>query len=345
MKLLILDTSYLIYRSYFAYPMLTSNGQNTGALFGFIKTVISLIREFEPDNLVFACDLPEKTWRHEILDSYKAGRPEIETQMREQFPYILEWCNTITPNVLSKSGFEADDIIFTVCANHLRQSQDSELKNNNDTENLFSSNDSVLSDNKYQECYIFSSDKDLYQMLTLPNIRFVLHHKGVTSLFGLQEFEQKYQLHPWQWVDFKALVGDNSDNLKGVSGVGPKTAIKILQEVGSLQLLFQILNIPSQIRVQDNLSEAEIVKAKAFVNDSRNIKVIDKIKADQVVVEQTYFLATLQKVPSTTIKPEPFDLTKGLSLIESFNFTSLVRSINPDYKKNLTQTSDDNALF
>ena len=144
MKHLIIDTSYLIYRSYFAYPLLTSNGQNTGALYGFIKTVFSLVKEFEPDTLTFACDRPEKTWRHEILPEYKAGRPEIENQMREQIPKILEWCELVTPNVFATPGYEADDLIFTICLAESTGLQERVGQSATSSEHLFVSNTSPL---------------------------------------------------------------------------------------------------------------------------------------------------------------------------------------------------------
>ena len=90
-KTLLIDTSYLIYRSYFAYPDLIINKEPIGAFYGFAKTILALLKDHKPDSLVFATDTPEPTWRHKILQEYKANRPKMEDNMRIQIPTILEW--------------------------------------------------------------------------------------------------------------------------------------------------------------------------------------------------------------------------------------------------------------
>ena len=121
MKTLIIDTSYLIYRSYFAYPKLTFNNQPVGAFFGFAKTIIELVRDNKPDQLVFACDTSEPTWRHKLVSDYKAGRAQIEEAMISQFPLVNDWCESISKNVFKYSGWEADDIIFSIAVDELTQ--------------------------------------------------------------------------------------------------------------------------------------------------------------------------------------------------------------------------------
>ncbi len=348
MKHLIIDTSYLIYRSYFAYPLLTSNGQNTGAIYGFIKTVLSLIKEFEPNTLSFACDLPQKTWRHEVYSDYKSGRPEVDVQMREQIPIILEWCGLVTTNFFSAAGFEADDIIFTLCVDEIYDFQGSKDKKLNVSEDvIFEKNETIFLDNSLQEFLIFSSDKDLYQLLVQPKIEFISQHKGKIEKFNLNDFRQKYELEPRQWVDYKALVGDSSDNLKGVSGIGPKTAVKILQEICSLQLLFEVLMEPSEIIGRDHYSDLERNRAAIFVADPKNHKLIEKILSSKLVVEQTYRLATLQRVRGTKLKVEPFDLQNGLRLVEDYKLSSIVRNVQKltGQMTKAQNIADDNALF
>ena len=208
-KVLLVDSSYLMFRSYYAYPHLSKGEVPTGAIFGFVKTIYKLVKDFEIDYIFFAKDLPKPTWRHRLYSEYKAGRKEPDEAMVKQFPLVDEWSKLITNNVLEKEGYEADDIIKTVA-------------------------DDLCARGEVDEVIIFSADRDLYQLFTNDKIKFAQGDK----LFGQGEFVEKYGVEPSLWVDYKTLVGDASDNLIGVNGVGPKTASKILSEIGNLDKVF-----------------------------------------------------------------------------------------------------------
>ncbi len=338
MKALVIDTSYLIYRSYFAYPDLTYKGVHTGAIYGFIKTVFTLINQLLPDILVFACDTPEKTWRHKILPTYKTGRQEAEEQMISQIEPILQWCNLVTQNVFLVSGFEADDLIWTVC-NHLQKGPENL---DNSELGIFETSQEILQRDQF---LIFSADRDLYQMLVFPQVNFVIqHNKKAISFFGKNEFELKFNLKPDQWVDFKSLVGDASDSLKGVDGIGPKTATKILNEVGSLQLLFEIMNLSVNLGNSNTLKNEEILaRAKTFIFDPKNQKLISKIVLNVKTIEQTHLLATLQSVPDIQVSKNPFDLEKGVPFLEKYNFQSLQKLL--EINRNQSIDKEQIALF
>lgn len=298
-KTLLIDTSYLIFRSYFAYPDLTtkdsSSGEevHTGAFFGFAKTVLSLIKELQPEILIFADDRPEPTWRHGVLDSYKAGRPPLEDKMLFQLPIIKNWAAQITSNYQAIPGFEADDIIKTYCEQ--------------------------LPDSDNYRTYIFSSDRDLYQLLDRRDVCFLQVEKSnyQTKFFGSQDFVDKYEIQPEQWLDYKALVGDNSDNLKGVSGIGPKTATTILQKIGKLEYL---LNYIDTGEVESGIAD--------FIQDPKNFKLIQKIKDERQILDQTKYLATLQTVPGVPKATQGFDLNKGLETFQKYSFTSLIKQLS-----------------
>ena len=297
-KTLLVDTSYLIFRSYFAYPDLTTKDQKTdqqvhvGAFFGFAKTILGLIKEIQPEVLIFADDRPEPTWRHEVLDSYKAGRPPLEDKMRFQLPIIKQWAGSVTANYAAVPGFEADDIIKTYCEQ--------------------------FPDSKNYQTYIFSSDRDLYQLLTREDVCFIQIEKSnyQTKYFGARDFVEKYEIEPQQWIDYKALVGDNSDNLKGVSGIGPKTATTILQRIGKLEYLLDYLDTGNM-----NLAVQE------FVNDSKNSKIIDKIRVERATLDQTKNLATLSHVPGINQAVPGFDFNLGIDQFQQYNFTSLIKQL------------------
>jgi DNA polymerase-1 len=342
MTVLIIDTSYLIYRSFFAYPSLTSKGVPTGAFFGFAKTILALVQEYKPDELIFANDTAEPTWRHKILVDYKANRPDIQDDMLLQIPLIKEWITKISPNVFSQPGFEADDYVYTVCKRLLIES--SNVNSKEVKSDLFETKSSSVKVAKLPpfsgQILIFSSDRDLYQLLNHPEIFFVQSKvlKDGWQLFGQQDFKVKYELQPEQWLDYKALVGDASDNLKGVPGVGPKTATKILHQVGCLNNLFTALG--EDATAFTNLGY-EIKGAQEYLENPKNMTIIDKIKANLDQIRQTYYLATLQDVPNTNITHVGFDLNKGVQEFYEYNFKSLITAVSKFY----AQENEPEALF
>ncbi|MEI6729566.1 MAG: 5'-3' exonuclease H3TH domain-containing protein [bacterium] len=331
---LIIDTSYLIYRSYFAYPDLTHQGNHIGAVFGFCKTVVATIQKYDPDYLIFARDLPTPTWRHKVYQEYKAGRAETEQRMIDQIPIITDWCNQISKNVLAIDGYEADDLIFSSA---IKLTSNYTIKEAAGGDELFvdGGKDIDLDDIKQakktgNKVYIFSSDKDLYQLLVLPGVNFLKSKKGGDiELYGIDQFTTETALDPTQWVDYKALVGDGSDNLKGVEGVGPKTAIKILHEIGSLFYLFENLGLNNSTftRTKNHQSDEAKAKLEAYVSDQKNSKIIEKIRNSQTQLISTYALACLHFLPDTKLETG-IDLMAGIEVFEKYNFKSLITTLN-----------------
>ena len=341
MTVLIIDTSYLIYRSFFAYPSLTSKGVPTGAFFGFAKTILALIQEYKPDELIFANDTSEPTWRHKILDDYKANRPDIQDDMLLQIPLIKEWIAKITPNVFSQAGFEADDYVFTACKRLLVENSGVQISDDSD---LFEPKNSALEIAKLPpfsgRILIFSSDRDLYQLLNHPEIFFVQSKalKDGWQLFGQPDFKTKYELEPEQWLDYKALVGDASDNLKGIPGVGPKTATKILHQVSCLNNLFTAMGEDGSAFYNLGYS---IEGAQEFLKNPKNEILVEKFKSNLDLLRQTYYLATLQDVPNTSITKSGFDLNKGVNEFYEFGFKSLITLVSKIY----AMDNEPDALF
>jgi DNA polymerase-1 len=333
-KVLIVDTSYLIFRSYFAYPQLTYNEQPVGALFGFCKTVLALIKDFQITELIFAIDLPKPTFRHLIYQEYKAGRPEAAPEMKQQFPLIYEWCKQISDNFFALEGYEADDMVFSKVLDSVidqaKLSKDLHLQDL--IENTFT--------HTPNEVFIFSADKDLYQTLIFPEVKFIKTEKFRYYLYDQKNFQTEFGLEPIQWLDYKALVGDNSDNLKGISGVGPKTAIKLLQKVGSLHSLLDALGVSNgfAFRSYFETTKEQEQDLQNFIEAKENQTLIEKIKANLEILQQTYELASLHYVPNLGLQ-SGFDLEKGLPTFTKFNFTSLIKSVQSS--KNLDLKNQD----
>jgi len=349
MHALIIDTSYLMYRSYFAYPNLTSkDGSPAGAFFGFAKTVMALLDEYQPDQLIFTTDTPKPTWRHVLLDSYKAGRPPLEESMRQQIPVIQKWISLITPNVYTREGFEADDLIYTLTAKHVLPNYGTETIDAHqiDTDMQRVVAHGVQSSADARRVSIFSSDKDLYQLFTFDQVRFIKTQKGSKKpiLYTREMFEKEYDLEPAQWLDYKALVGDSSDNLKGISGVGPKTATKILHTYGSLHKLYSAFG----------MEDLDVFQRSAFAGEGISADMVaaqlqatwfarwkDALQDQFESVMKTYCLAGLSFVPQLSQPTQELSLTAGIELFEQFGFRSLVRTLQPK----ILEESDGDALF
>jgi DNA polymerase I len=348
-KHLIIDTSYLIYKSYFAYPRLTTKtGKPSGAFYGFAKTIIALIHDYRPDTLSFTMDLKEPTWRHLMYDAYKAGRDPANPDMIEQIPVILEWCEALTQNTYKQGGFEADDYVNTIV--HLINQHETlmlERKKPLD-DGLFGvieedgddeHKDHYIDIHKIREqakqfedsIYIFSSDRDLFQLLVYPNVFFLQQNKAKDgyNLFGKQEFVDKYELEPIQWLDYKTLVGDSGDNLRGLDGVGPKTATQFLQGVGSMFVFCSEKKMEyNQFLMGCWVMGERLEKARLESANKKWDKITSQMEEKFELICRTYELSKLSMVPKTEKPTTKYDLNKGVELLRSYDLKSLERLID-----------------
>lgn len=344
-KVLIIDSSYLTYKSYFAYKNISYQGQPLGAFYGFASTVMRLCEELSPTQVVFARDLPKPTWRHKTYGEYKAGRKPPEEEMISQIPIITNWCEAITDNVFAVEGYEADDIIYTICCNLFAD------------ENLSKNHESVVVDETFKnpkfpfdqtkletpihtdyQVYIYSSDKDLYQLFLMPEVYFLKTKRGSKThqYYGINEFWEQYQIPPQVWIDYKTLMGDPSDNLKGLDKVGPKTAAKTIQELGSLKSMFDHLGLSTKDFGYYNFNNPPLNEVS-----KGSQKILDKIKLNYEDLLQTYTLSQLTLVPK--INPnETLNFEKGRSIFEKYNFKSLIHKL-PQLKG--VQEKDVDSLF
>ncbi len=306
-KFLIVDSMYLTYRSHYAYPNLTNKeGVPTGAFFGYAKTVLQLVNKLGVDHLVIARDLPSPTFRHEELVEYKANRKPMEDVLVQQLPLIDKFCELCTDNFFSLKGYEADDIIYSVVSKYSKP------------ENEF---------------YIMSGDRDLYQLFVYDNVSFVKEERNYVTLFRREDFELKYGLKAVQWVDYKALVGDGSDNFKGLPGVGPVTATKLLQEAGSLY------NIAQEIGLENNnFNPIDIGEAKSWAINKKNQAIIDKMVENKDLLFQSYMLSKLALCDfSSTDLSNKITFEKVLPIFEQNSMNTLVTYYYNNFGQQLTQ--------
>ena len=211
-KILIIDGNSILNRAFYGVaPLTASDGTPTGAVFGFIKILKRHFDNLKPDYVVCAFDLPDPTFRHIMYEEYKANRSGMPEDLAVQLPIAKEAATAMGYAVVTCKGYEADDIIGTLAA------------------------EAGLRDT---EAYILTGDRDSLQLIS-DNTRVILAKTKGDVLFDRNVFRGEYGIDPEQFVDVKALMGDSSDNIPGVKGIGEKTALKFISAAGSLDKLYE----------------------------------------------------------------------------------------------------------
>ena len=222
MKLLILDGNSVINRAYFGVkPLTTRDGLYTHAIFGFLNILERMQKEEQPDAVAVAFDLHGPTFRHLRYDGYKATRHGMPEELAQQMPVMKQVLRAMSIPIYECQGWEADDVIGTVGR--------------------------ICSNNAWQ-CVIVTGDRDSLQLIDdNVNVKRVISKPGQTNatLYDRAQFEAEYGFEPKKLIDLKALMGDASDNIPGVAGVGPKTAKELLLKFGSLDGVYANLDDPS----------------------------------------------------------------------------------------------------
>lgn len=228
-KFLVIDGSSLMYRAFFALPLLsTSMGVYTNAVFGFSRMLNKLLEEYKPDYMAVALDKGRKTFRNAIYEAYKGTRKPTPPELSSQFALLEEYLQAAGIQVLQEEDYEADDILGTLA----KRAASEEM-----------------------EAYIVTGDRDALQLIG-ENISVLFTKKGISSIvrYDIAAFQKEYGLMPLQLIDVKGLMGDASDNIPGVPGIGQKTAIKLLQDYGSVEGVYVHLEEISGKKLKKNLA-------------------------------------------------------------------------------------------
>ena len=235
-KLVIFDGNAIMYRAFFAIPPLTSkDGVQINALYGLVSMLINIVENLKPTHIIFAFDEKEKTFRNELLPTYQSQRPETPSELIPQFTMAREFLTSVNIPIYSKSGYEADDVIGTIASQYKVQS------------------------NKYNELIIVTGDRDILQLVDdEKNIKLFMPIGGLSNgkYFSEKETIERMGVTPKQIPDFKALVGDPSDNYFGIAGIGPKTAIDLLSKYKTLSGIYEHINDMSG-KIKEKLVEGE----------------------------------------------------------------------------------------
>lgn len=230
-RFLVLDGSSLIFRAFYALPpdLSDSHGQPTGAIFGFSNMLTKLIAEQEPDLMALAFDKSRHTFRTERYADYKGTRDKTPEELLSQFPLLREFAANMGIPFLEKDNYEADDIIGTLATQAAAEGYD---------------------------VRVVTGDRDALQLVR-PNLRVLLTKKGISELkdYDTAAFEEEYGFEPLKLIDLKGLMGDTSDNIPGIPGVGPKTASKLLLAYGSVENVLAHVEDVSGKKLKERLME------------------------------------------------------------------------------------------
>jgi DNA polymerase-1 len=217
-RIVLLDSHAIIHRAYHALPDFQSpTGQPTGALYGLSSMLLRIIQDLKPDYIAAAYDLPKPTLRHEAYEGYKSGRAAIQDSLAAQLTTSRDVFKAFCIPIYEKEGFEADDILGTIC--HLTK------------------------DNKDLEVIIASGDMDTLQLVEKSRVKVYTLKKGLndTIMYDEKAVQERYGFLPKLVPDYKGLRGDPSDNIIGIPGIGEKTATTLIQEFGSIEEMYKKL--------------------------------------------------------------------------------------------------------
>lgn len=286
--LYLLDGSSFIYRSYFALPPLeTKKGFPTGAIYGFLRAVLSIIKSETPEYFVVVFDTPAPTKREEIHREYKAGRPAMPDPLKVQIPVIKEILGLMGVPVLEVPGYEADDIIASL---------------------------SKRFSEKGFFVRIYTPDKDMLQLVG-GRVRVINPMSG--EVFDEDVVERKFGVPPEKLPDYLALAGDKTDNVEGVRGVGPKTAVRLIERFGGVEGILE--RWEEFQRLYPNAKREELERAWRLVKPMLDASV--EVREEELRIRE----------------PKMEELRRRLEELE-------MRSVLKDLEK-LTKTRSQGSLF
>ncbi|WP_200796502.1 DNA polymerase I [Sporanaerobacter acetigenes] len=284
--LIIIDGSSLLHRAFYALPLLsTKDGIYTNGVYGFLTMLYKITDEYNPKYLCVAFDMKAPTFRHLEFDLYKANRQKAPNELSLQFPILKEVLKAMNINQIEIEGYEADDIAGTVAR---------------------------FGEEKNLNVILVSGDRD-YLQLASDKSKVLVTKKGITELevFDKEAMIDKYGITPEQFIDLKGLMGDKSDNIPGVPGIGEKTGLKLLKQFGSIENIYENIEEVSGNKLKESLIE---YKQQAFLS-RRLAEIVTSVPLELNLEELKY--------------EEP-DWERLKGLYEKLEFKSLIEKIPKD---------------
>ncbi|MBL7575709.1 DNA polymerase I [Peptoniphilus asaccharolyticus DSM 20463] len=316
-KILIIDGSSLFFRAFYALPLLkTKKGIYTNALYGFIQMVENAIDRVKPTHAVVCFDMKGKTFRSEIYKEYKGTRQKTPNELEQQFPIVRDVLNLMNIVVLESPVYEADDIAGTI---------------------------SKMASEMGMESVLLTGDKDYYQLVG-ENTSVLLTRKGITEmdLVTVESLNEDYGITPDQFIDLKGLMGDNSDNIPGVPGIGEKTGLKLIHEFGTIENLYDNID---KITAKKQKEKLEDNKAQAFMSKKlgtivRNVPIETEIKDLEIqqynleelsdLYREYEFYTLLKRLPEEFQKAEIVEVSESAFEVRNVEPKELVEEIKKE---------------
>lgn len=307
--LIIIDGNSLMYRAFYALPDLTDKqGRHTNALYGFANILFKIINEYNPTHFAVAFDLKSPTFRHKMYESYKAGRKKMPDELAEQIEPLKEMIELFGINRLEIEGFEADDILGTVSAKMGKGGI---------------------------KTLIITGDRDSFQLAD-ENVNILFTKKGISEIEKVdpKKMMQDYGITPTEFIDLKALMGDSSDNIPGVPGIGEKTGLKLIQEYKSVESVYQnIDNIKGAVQKKLISGEESAYMSKKLATIHTDIPiefdeeelVFTGIKYDELskFFADRQMVSLLKKIQN----PDEKIQSQAAKVIENINFETDVQKL------------------
>ncbi len=298
-RLFFIDAYALIYRSYFAFiknPRINSQGLNTSAILGFVNTIEDILKREKPTHLGVAFDPAGPTFRHEAFEAYKAQRESTPEDIRKAVPYIKNILKAYNIPIYEVSGYEADDVIGTLAKQAAKQGF---------------------------TVYMLTPDKDYGQLVEENIFMYRPKHSGGYEILGVEEVKAKYGLETQaQVIDLLGLMGDSSDNIPGCPGVGEKTAVKLLQEFGSIENLLantESLKGALKTKVESNIEQIKFSRFLATIKTDTPISLNEEelvVKSPNTaellnIFQELEFRSLISKYSEGTAAPAALRQTQG----------------------------------
>ncbi|MDO5041291.1 MAG: DNA polymerase I [Peptoniphilus sp.] len=301
-RILIIDGSSLFFRAFYALPLLkTKKGVYTNAIYGFISMLENAIDKVNPNHVAVCFDMKGKTFRTDIFKEYKGTRQKTPTELEQQFPIVREILDLMNIPTLESPVYEADDIAGTIAE---------------------------MAKKENYETYLLTGDRDYFQLVD-DRVKVLFTKKGITemNIISKESIAEEYDLTPNQLIDLKGLMGDASDNIPGVPGVGEKTALKLLHQFHTIENLYDNLEKVSGKKLLENLSEN---KAQAFMS-KRLGTIIKNVPIDESLED---------------FKRRDYDYPKLYEIYRDFEFNTLIKRLPEEYQSdNADKTSESNLSY
>ncbi len=303
MKLLAIDGNSILNRAFYAIRGLTNkNGISTNAIVGFMNIYLKEMEVLKPDAVVVAFDLRAPTFRHKKVETYKANRKGMPEELAQQLPYIKKIIEYMGAVVLEREGYEADDILGTL---------------------------SRICTEKGEDCFVLSGDRDNLQLINEKvNVRLATNKE--TLLYNKEKFLEDYGFEPENLIDLKALMGDSSDNIKGVAGVGEKTATTLIKEWKTIENMYENID-------EVKASKAVITKLQLGKNDAQESKWLATI-CKEVPIEDDLNLYIIKEKQISLLQEILSELEMN-KLIEKLNLKAIVLEDPKETKEGPLETT------